>query len=144
MVGAEVADPGDRTNPRPCGLRTPHTYRSTGTGRSSRTSSRPGRRIYRIGAFPRNAPFWQQGDGDPIAMSGFLDREDADVTEALQMLLEEEGIDFVLNARINRRAGTGKADLVANEMAHGPWTAQKVLARGGRVIDLAWVRRSAE
>jgi pyruvate/2-oxoglutarate dehydrogenase complex dihydrolipoamide dehydrogenase (E3) component len=34
-----------------------------------------------------------------------LDREDADVTEALQMLLEDEGIDFVLNARINRVSG---------------------------------------
>jgi pyruvate/2-oxoglutarate dehydrogenase complex dihydrolipoamide dehydrogenase (E3) component len=34
-----------------------------------------------------------------------LDREDADVTEALQMLLADEGIDFVLNARINRVSG---------------------------------------
>jgi pyruvate/2-oxoglutarate dehydrogenase complex dihydrolipoamide dehydrogenase (E3) component len=34
-----------------------------------------------------------------------LNREDADVTEALQMLLEDEGIDFVLNARINRVSG---------------------------------------
>ncbi len=45
-----------------------------------------------------------------------LRREDDDVTEALQTLLEDEGIDVVLNARINRVSGrSGRSVAVLSE-----------------------------
>jgi len=64
-----------------------------------------------------------------------LDREDDDVTEALQMLLEEEGIDFVLNARINRvsgKSGQSVAVLVEQNGLTKTFEGSHVLVATGR------------